>query len=199
MMRTTALAALLAGAVVGPGVIALTASAAPPWHPVAAAKHTRAQTREQRFVKSNERLYLVILTGKMIHKPGWPQYSPADFVVPAHRLITVVIRNLDDGTAPLLKGDLKYDRVLGALGGVELINHKLVSGIANQDVSHTFTIPQLGLNAPIPASSTVEFTFRTPGPGTYTWVCMAPCGTGPNGMGGAMATNGYMTGTMVVR
>lgn len=175
----------------------LAAAQAPAVHPVA--RKVVARERET-IPESDVRLYLTIVTGRMIHKPGWPAFIPADIVVPAHTLVTVVIRNLDDGTAPLLKGDLAYTKVTGTAGNVAEINEKLlVHAIPNPRISHTFTVPKLHLNVPIPPSATVEFTFRTPGPGTYVWQCMAPCGTGPNGMGGPMVTNGYMTGTLVVR
>ena len=75
-----------------------------------------------------------------------------------------------------------------------------------QHVSHTFTIPQLQLNVPIPgdpvgdaAAVSVTFSFRTPpSAGTYYFQCFVPCGTGESGFNGPMATLGYMRGTLTV-
>ncbi len=156
-------------------------------------------TATRRMKEVNTRLYLTILTGKQLNKPGWPAFVPANIVVPAHTWITVEIRNFDHGTAPLLKGMTMYTRVEGTWGHEEEVDEHPVTSVPNAKISHTFTIPKLNINAPIPANSTVEFTFETPGPGVYTWNCMAPCGTGPTGMGGAMVTDGYMTGQLVVR
>lgn len=152
-------------------------------------------------------LYMTILTGKMIKKPGWPMYYPADFKVPADATVTVEIKNFDDGTAPLPAGS-PYTKVTGVKGdqvtvttgtGAQKTATEISSLPANQ-VSHTFTVSGLKLNVPVPASSTVRFTFKTPKtPGTYRWQCEAPCGTGPNGMGGAMMTDGYMMGKMIVQ
>jgi hypothetical protein len=57
---------------------------------------------------------------------------------------------------------------------------------------------------PLPAAphggfTTVVFTLKAPtSPGTYTWQCETPCGSGPTGWGGAMATYGWMRGNFSV-
>ena len=137
--------------------------------------------------------YLSVLTGGMVGKPGWPLFTPADFTLPPSSPVVVTIRNFDSGAAPVTAA---YSRVSGTTGGDMQVAGKTVRSIPPQTVSHTFTVPQLHLNVPIPASSTVSFTFHTPASGTYTWRCEAPCGTGSNGMQGSMRSNGYMTGTM---
>lgn len=155
-------------------------------------------------------LYITIVTGGMIHKKGWPAFVPSDLSVPANSTVNVRIVNFDDGTAPLPAGSEGYAKVTGVTGG-QVISTPLVAGnpnasgttktyqeLAPKDVSHTFTITKLNLNVPIPVSATVSFSFKAPQPGTYDWQCMAPCGTGPNNMGGAMATKGYMAGTLKV-
>jgi heme/copper-type cytochrome/quinol oxidase subunit 2 len=80
------------------------------------------------------------------------------------------------------------------------------SSLAPDNIAHTFTIPQLGVNVPLPgdgmngqAYNTVTFTFRTGAAGTYTFRCLDPCGTGPMGMMGPMMTQGYMLGTLTVQ
>ena len=46
---------------------------------------------------------------------------------------------------------------------------------------------------------TISFTFRTPGKGLYRWQCFVPCALGfINGVGGPMATVGYMDGYIKV-
>ena len=90
------------------------------------------------------------------------------------------------------------------MGGTETVNGKPVSSVGNGQLAHTFTIPSLGINAPLPVASmngptTVRFTFRAPAvPGTYQWLCVTPCGTGPYGISGAMNSNGWMRGQLIV-
>lgn len=57
-----------------------------------------------------------------------------------------------------------------------------------------------------PRPNVIVFKFRTGAPGQYVWKCYIPCGTGlagkgldgQGGFGGAMATTGYMAGTLTV-
>jgi hypothetical protein len=148
-------------------------------------------------------LYLTIVTGHMLKQPGWPAYEPAFFSVPAHALVTVQITNFDDGTAPT-GAHSPFLTVSGVLGNAMTVTawgkHQStqVRSLRSEQVSHTFTVPSLHLNVPVPARSTVTFTFRTGAAGNYTWYCMAPCGTGESGWGGAMTRLGYMRGTLTV-
>ena len=150
-----------------------------------------------------------IITGKMIGKPGWPRYEPANLVLPAHRLVQVTVRDYDDGSADIPGG---YNRVRGTVGGVmRLIKGTpatiapgagtVVKEIPVKEVAHTFTMigERLFMNVPMPLKSTVVFQFMTPGPGTYPWQCMAACGTGVGGWGGSMETDGWMRGAVVVK
>lgn len=149
---------------------------------------------------------LVIETGKMDGRPGWPRYTPAGFTAPAGATVVLTIVNHDDGTAPLPPSS-PWGQVWGAdatygetTGGTELVNGSPVHRVPNEDVSHTFTIPALLVNVPIPAAQssadpvTVTFTFRVTKKGTFQWLCAAPCGSGATGMGGAMNTFGWMEG-----
>lgn len=149
--------------------------------------------------------YMTILTGGMIKQKGWPKFSPSDITVPKGATVVLTITSYDDGTAPLPSG-MTYNNVTG---GTETVNGQAVTSVPNANLAHTFTVPALGLNAAIPAAptaaaggprqaTTVVFTFKATKSGTFTWQCMAPCGSGANGMGGAMATNGYMKGTLTV-
>ncbi len=151
-------------------------------------------------------LYLTILTGKMLGKPGWPMYVPADFSVPANSTVHAEIRCFDDGAADIPSG---YEKVRGTVNGSMTVLAAVDGDVAHaksqtvtsggpKDVAHTLTIADTGLNIPIPPLCTVRFTFKTGAPGAHGWQCMAACGTGQGGWGGPMATNGYMSGTMTV-
>ncbi|MCL4329559.1 MAG: hypothetical protein M1533_00980 [Candidatus Thermoplasmatota archaeon] len=69
------------------------------------------------------------------------------------------------------------------------------------DVAHTFTIlsgSNIVVNAPSPGMSVVTTQFYLNNTGTYVWQCFVPCGYELDGWGGAMATSGWMTGTIDV-
>ena len=148
-----------------------------------------------------------ILTGGMIGRPGWPKFSPANLTIPKDTTVVLTIYNYDNGTAPLTAGSLggKVEN------GKETVNGKPVTSIPITDISHTFTVPLLQMNIPIPPApsaagpggesepTVVTFTFHVTKAGTYTWQCVAPCGTGAMGMGGPMVTPGYMTGSLTVQ
>ncbi|WP_051351291.1 hypothetical protein [Sulfobacillus thermosulfidooxidans] len=144
---------------------------------------------------------MVIRTGKEIHRPGWPQYQPAFWSAPQNSVVKLTIISHDSGASPLMM--TQNDQVRGTVGGIERIDGKKVTQIANNEISHTFTIPALGINLPIPVAppgKTVTVTAEIPfhQAGSYLWQCMAPCATSPMGMGGAMVTPGYMRGTITI-
>lgn len=147
-----------------------------------------------------------IQTGKMDGRSGWPRYSPSSFTAPAGATVVLTIVSYDDGTAPLPPAS-PWGQVWGAdatfgaaTGGTELVDGTPVHSIPNDQVAHTFTIPGLLINVPIPAATsdthpvTVVFTFRVTKKGTFNWLCAAPCGSGSTGMAGAMNTDGWMEG-----
>lgn len=145
---------------------------------------------------------VTILTGGMVKKKGWPLFVPPKLTVPANSTVRITVYNYDDGAEPTTAAN--YLSVTGTVGGTETADGTSLSKVTADQVSHTFTIPALGLNAPIPVApapgkrSVTTFTFKVGKAGTYTWQCMTPCGGAPNGMGGAMATVGYMKGTLTV-
>lgn len=140
--------------------------------------------------------------------------SSANISLPAHRLIKLVIVNYDDGAANLTSP--QYDAVAGTLNnvvtevnndninssqglsGIQIVGGENVSSVSADNIAHTFTIPQIGLNIPIEPSSTVAAYFTLNQTGTFTWFCMTECGAGPTGILGAMATAGWMTGSVTV-
>jgi heme/copper-type cytochrome/quinol oxidase subunit 2 len=145
----------------------------------------------------------------IINQPGmqqnWPGYSPNTLVVPANSLVTVTIRDYDLGDTPLPHGS-PFTTVQGTVNGVATVDGQPYAALAPEKVAHTFTIPQLHINVPLPGDApkgasydTVTFTFHTGRAGSYIFQCFDPCGTGSNGFEGPMVTRGYMIGTLSVQ
>jgi heme/copper-type cytochrome/quinol oxidase subunit 2 len=145
----------------------------------------------------------------VINQPGmqkdWPAYAPNTLVLPANSLVTVTLRDYDMGDTPLQKGS-PFTTVQGVVGGVAYADGHAYTALAPEKIAHTFTIPQLHINVPLPGDSTtgkpygvVTFTFRTGAAGSYYFQCFDPCGTGTNGWEGPMMTRGYMRGTLTVQ
>lgn len=142
-------------------------------------------------------------------KPGssidGPAYTPSTSLrLPAHSTVNVTIVNADPGDTPLPAGS-PFNHVTGVTGGQAYVDGTAYSQLALDKIAHTFTVPGLGINVPIPGDApagksniTVTFSFTTGSAGTYMWQCMDPCGADPNGWGGPMATRGYMMGTITV-
>lgn len=156
-------------------------------------------------------LNLTIVTGEMTGKADWPAYIPSDFALPANSTVVVIVTNFDDAT-PLPAASQQFAKASGVEG-----DSFTVTPIAPTDpngaigpttsrtaldpnqVSHTFTIPSLGINVPIAPHARTTFILHTGAPGTYAWRCMDPCGTGSTGWGGPMAAmRGYMEGTLTI-
>lgn len=142
--------------------------------------------------------------------PDWLGYQALDgktpgtiFHLPTNTLVHVTITNYDSQTPP--RNEF-FSLVQGTVGGVERVNGKTIKVMDPAVMSHTFTIPDLGVSVPmmgIPASGkpdheTMTFSFRTRGPGNYRWQCIVPCGSGTYGFGGPMSELGYMSGMINV-
>jgi heme/copper-type cytochrome/quinol oxidase subunit 2 len=140
--------------------------------------------------------------------------SAASISLPAHRLIKLVIECYDDGPANLTNS--QYANVSGTQNDiVTVVNNdninssqgistiqvsagQNVSSVPSDNISHTFSIPQLGINIPVMPSSTVSAYLTLNQTGTFSWFCMTQCGFGLTGEEGAMATPGWMTGGVIV-
>ncbi|HUY60509.1 MAG TPA: hypothetical protein VMW49_01405 [Candidatus Dormibacteraeota bacterium] len=142
--------------------------------------------------------------------PKGPAYVPANFTVPAHATVVVSIMNFD-GSTPLTPALASHARVTGTVGGtmterpLNPDNPNAAAGpgralrtVGPQLVSHTFTVPALGLNVPVLGQSVTTFTIHTGKAGQYPWQCFDPCGDGPTGWAGPMADAGFMRGTLTV-
>ncbi len=157
------------------------------------------------------RLDLAIVTGDMIAKNEFPAYVPSDFSLPANATVVVTITNFDDAT-PLPTSAQQYATASGIVGGTFSVTPidasdpngsagptTTASSLDPAEVSHTFTVPALGINVPIAPHARVTFTIRTGAPGSFAWRCYDPCGADPAGWGTAMAAmRGYMQGTLTV-
>jgi len=143
-------------------------------------------------------------------KPGGPAegfaaYLPSTLVrVPARTTVTFAIRNFDLDPAALPPGS-SAGRVQGTVGGVAYADGIVYTALDAGGIAHTFAVPALGLNVPIPGHAatgrhyvTVTFRVRTGKAGAYDWRCWAPCGDGPTGQAGPMADAAYMRGTLFV-
>jgi hypothetical protein len=136
---------------------------------------------------------------------NWPAYvASTPLTVPANTVVTVTIRNFDLGDAALAPNS-PLAHVEGTVGGGAMVDGKAYAALDPAKVAHTFTIPLLGLNVPLPGDApnnasylTVTFSFRTHGAGTFLFQCLAPCGTG-TGFGGPMQSMAYMRGTLTVQ
>jgi hypothetical protein len=146
---------------------------------------------------------LTIIVNQPGYQQDWPAYSPNNLVVPANSLVTITLHDYDLGLdSPLPKGT-PFATVQGTAGGVAYRNGQAYASLAPDKIAHTFTIPQLQINVPLPGdgkeSDTISFTFHTGKAGTYLFQCFDPCGTGASGFEGPMATKGYMVGTLTVQ
>lgn len=132
------------------------------------------------------------LTVQINPQTGWPQYSPANFTVPRGEAVVTIV----DYDAPMA-WDACPCVVTGTAGNVETVNGTALHDVSKANVAHTFYVQSLGIFAYSPGLSTVSFTVWFNETGTFTWVCVTPCGT--NGYtGGPMSTPGYMRGTITV-
>jgi len=140
--------------------------------------------------------------------------SSANIVLPANSTIKITIVCYDDGNASLISnqyanvqgtvnGTITYtnnDDVNSSQGsnGIVLNGGETVTKVSPDLIAHTFTMPSLNLNIPVPLNSTVVAYFKTGLAGSYTWFCGTQCGAGPTGILGAMDTPGWMIGKVTV-
>jgi len=160
--------------------------------------------------------------------PDWVSYFIRDpktgqwlhttvFSVPAGSRIDMTIYGYD-GCTPLRNPF--FGKVTGTIGGVANVDGKPVTQLnswSGCNVGHTFSIPGINLNVPMPSpgltatlcstspctsgpKKTMTFSFIAPKrSGTYFWQCRVPFGGGfIDGFGGPMQTFGFMTGNMEV-
>jgi hypothetical protein len=136
---------------------------------------------------------------------GYAGYAPSTALrLPAHSRATITIRNFDLDATPL-PIDSPFTRVEGTVGSVAYADGAPYSMLDRTRIAHTFTVPDLGLNVPIPSSAAhgrsytvVTFSFFTGAHGIHQWRCHDPCGDGVDGLGGPMGDVEYMRGTLTI-
>ncbi len=146
--------------------------------------------------------HMSILTNTTGQLGGQPKYTNTSWTVKKGEKVTVIITSYDTGTAPLQGAQMMFAKVQGTTTGTEQVGSKTVSSVSDVMVAHTFTVPALNFNMPIPVAThghvTVTATFVPTKTGTFVWQCYAPCGSGSNGAGGAMSTTDWMEGNIKV-
>lgn len=158
---------------------------------------------------ATEQLHLTIVTNAG-PQHDWPAYEPASFSLPANQDVTITVTNLD-GATPLPSSLRSFTKVKGvASAGMTVVpinvSHptiakgaaRVLHALNASVVSHTFSLPELGINVPIAAGSRTSFTVRFTRPGAYQWECFDPCGGGDSGTLAPMGRIGYMAGTVTV-
>lgn len=137
--------------------------------------------------------------------------------LPTNSLVNVTVEQFDSGSP--LRNQV-WGQVTGTVGETATLNGKTFSQYNSNTgfgVAHTFAVPALGIAVPFtgvdgsltlcgeaPCSmklphNTITFSFKTHGPGSYSWQCFVPCGLGYlYGNGGPMSTQGYMGGFLDV-
>ena len=148
-------------------------------------------------------------TGKWVQDTTWK--------LPANSVIDMTILQYDSGS-PLRNQE--WGQVQGTIGGTATLNgtsYSAYNSNTGTGVGHTFTVPALGLSVPLigvnssdsvcgsapcmtsSPHNSITFSFKTPGPGSYSWQCFVPCGLGYLfGNGGPMSTLNYMGGQLEV-
>jgi Fe-S cluster assembly iron-binding protein IscA len=107
--------------------------------------------------------------------------------------VTFVITNIDTAinenfTGPVSTNFTIYnDTASGQVASQYIIGQS----VTNLRIGHTFSIPDLNVNIPIPPDTIVIFTYTFTSSGVYSYLCTAPCGPG-------MGLRGYMLGYLTV-
>jgi hypothetical protein len=151
---------------------------------------------------------LTIVTDAQTGKPGYIAYTPTNFTLPAHSTVAIRITNFDGATP---QKPAMYAKVWGTVGGtvkVQTFRPSAPNALSaaqifthvnpKTQVSHTFTVAGMHLNAPVYPNAVTTFIIHTGKPGKYFWRCWNPCGGGDTGWTQPMSDNGYMTGTITV-
>jgi hypothetical protein len=107
--------------------------------------------------------------------------------------VTFMITNLDTAVIENYTGHASLDFAFyNATDNGQVASHYAQGAvISSLQIGHTFSIPSLNLDVPIPPDTIVAFTYTFTTPGTYEYLCETPCGAG-------MGVVGYMNGYVIV-
>jgi len=136
---------------------------------------------------------------------------PAQTVIqvqPAAQLLSFQVVGPDDATITGPDGN-KHDVFVATSATTVKVGQPVTITITNKDdVQHSMTSPDLGLNIVIPAATdkgdgTISYTFTPTKAGTFRWFCALPCDTDnagwdmtPDSAGSDQL--GFMAGTITV-
>ncbi|ACP49150.1 hypothetical protein YN1551_2132 [Sulfolobus islandicus Y.N.15.51] len=115
-------------------------------------------------------------------------------VVKAGVPVKFVIINLDTMVTMNFSGNVAVPFILynDTENGQITLTFNKGQYIQNLPIGHTFTIPKLDINIPLPPDTVVSFNYTFTNPGTYEYLCITPCGPG-------MGQLGYMVGYIIVQ
>ncbi len=130
---------------------------------------------------------------KLATNASGPGPNDNNITVPAGVSVTFVITNIDTAVLLNFTGHASTDFTIynDTASGQVASHYNQGQSVSSLPISHTFTIPSLGINIPIPPDTVVTFTYTFSNPGVYEYLCETPCGPGMNSMG-------YMSGYVIV-
>jgi hypothetical protein len=107
--------------------------------------------------------------------------------------VTFIITNLDTAVLENYTGPASIDFTIysNTEDGQVAYHYSRGSTISELPAGHTFSVPSLNIDVPIPPDTVVSFTYTFTAPGIYEFKCMTPCGPG-------MYIPGYMIGYLIV-
>lgn len=107
--------------------------------------------------------------------------------------VTFVITSIDIAVNQNFTGNASIDFTVynDTASGYVALHYNKGQSVPSFPVGHTFTIPTLKINIPIPPDTIVTFTYTFSNPGVYEYLCEIPCGPG-------MGLVGYMNGYVIV-
>jgi Fe-S cluster assembly iron-binding protein IscA len=118
-----------------------------------------------------------------------PGPNDNNVTVPEGIPVTFVITNIDTAVNENFTGTASMNFTIynDTTNGQVALHYVKGESLSNLPTAHTFTVPNLNINIPIPPDTIVTFTYTFSTPGVYAYVCTAPCGPG-------MGLRGYMLG-----
>jgi hypothetical protein len=113
--------------------------------------------------------------------------------IPLGIQVTFVITNLDSAVLQNYTGHASVEfTIYNNTDSGQVASHfSQGQAITALQISHTFTLPGVNIDIPIPPDTIVAFTYTFTAPGVYEYKCDTPCGPG-------MGLAGYMIGYVIV-